>query len=84
MMNSDPEDSFATKYQLESIEETNPPEGINTGIWYSYIIGRGTSKINGAKLGTLRSVTEHAESVVEDLNERANKHGSIYVSRTRK
>ena len=84
MMNSDPEDTFATKFKLETVEQTTPPEGIDSGTWFRYVIGRGTSKINGAKLGTLRSVTEHAESVVEDLNERANKHGSIYVSRTRK
>jgi len=84
MMDSDPEDTLATKYQLESVEQTTPPKGITSGTWFRYIIGRGSSKINGTKTGTLRSVTEHAEVVVENLNERANNFGSTYVSRTRK
>jgi hypothetical protein len=84
IMNFDPEETIATKFRLESVEETSPPAGMNTGKWYSYIIGRGSSMINGKMAGSLRAVTEHAESVVEDLNSRANRHGSIYVSRRQK
>jgi len=83
-MNNDPEDTTATKFKLESVEETSPPSGAEQGRWFSYIIGRGTSMITGKKPGTLRTVTEHAENVVEDLNSRANRHGSIYVSRRTK
>lgn len=80
-MIQDPEDTTTAKFRLESVEETTPPEGAEKGRWYSYIIGRGSSIIAGKKAGSLKDVTEHAESVVEDLNSRSNRHGSIYVSR---
>ena len=76
----DPENTTTTKFVLESVEETTPPEGAETGQWYSYIIGRGNSVITGKHAGSLTSVTEHAENIVEDLNSRSNRHGSIYVS----
>lgn len=80
-MNQDPEDTSTSKFILESVEKTTPPEDAEKGKWYSYIIGRGTAIITGKRAGTLSSVTEHAQSVVEDLNSRRNRHGSIYVSR---
>lgn len=80
-MIQDPEDTIVSKFTLESVEETSPPAGADAGKWYSYIIGRGTSVITGKRSGSLRTVTEHAEKVVEDLNSRSNRHGSIYVSR---
>lgn len=83
-MNTDPEETTASKFSLESVEETSPPAGAAAGKWYSYIIGRGSSLIKGKKPGTLSAVTEHAECIVEDLNSRANRHGSIYVSRRNK
>ena len=80
-MMQDRQNSIADKFTLESVEETTPPAGAAKGKWYSYRIGRGKSVINGKRSGTLQTVTEHAESVVEDLNSRGNRHGSLYVSR---
>ena len=72
-------------YRVESVEKTDPPQGIAAGDWHRYIIGQGNSKIEGLKSGSLQAVTEHAESVAEDLNERATKYSSVYyVSRKRK
>jgi hypothetical protein len=84
MMNENPENSTVVKFKLESVEETSPPTGAEKGKWFSYIIGRGSSMITGKKPGTLKTVTEHAENIVDDLNSRSNRHGSIYVSRRSK
>jgi hypothetical protein len=81
MMLDDPENTVTTKFMLENVEETSPPAGAEQGQWYSYTIGRGNSVISGKSSGTIRSVTEHAEKIVEDLNARSNRQGSIYVSR---
>ena len=80
-MSEDPDNTSSDKFTLESVEETAPPAGAGKGTWYSYVIGRGKSIITGKHAGTLQSVTAHAETVVEDLNSRSNKQGSIYVSR---
>ena len=81
MMLDDTEDTITMEFVLESVEETTPPKGEENGQWYSYTIGRGNSVISGKSAGTVRSVTEHAEKIVEDLNSRSNRQGSIYVSR---
>lgn len=80
-MIEDAQENNIGKFILESIEETTPPEGGGDGKWYRYIIGRGQSVINGKRSGTLKAVTEHAESVVEDLNSRGTRYGSLYVAR---
>lgn len=80
-MLQDPNYISASEFTLETIEETEAPDGAGPEKWYRYIIGRGKSVINGMRAGTLQSVTEHAENIVEDLNSRRNHHGSIYVSR---
>ena len=80
-MSYDPHDTTSAEFTLESIEETSAPDGAGKEKWYSYIIGRGKSVISGKRAGTLQSVTEHAENVVEDLNSRRNRQGSVYVSR---
>ena len=77
----DPDNISSAKFTLESIEETTAPDGAGQEKWFSYIIGRGKSVISGKRPGTLKSVTEHAENVVDDLNSRSNRQGSIYVSR---
>jgi len=72
-------------YRVESVEETDTPDGIPPGIWHRYIIGRGSSRIEGLKAGSMRAVTEHAECVAEDLNTRATRYSSAYhVARKRK
>jgi hypothetical protein len=72
------------KYRVESVEKSNTPDGMPEGNWHRYIIARGRSKIEGFRPGSLKTVTQHAETVVEGLNERSFKGSSPYVSRTRK
>jgi hypothetical protein len=47
------------------------------------VIGKGKSRIEGKKPGSLYEVTQHAETIVEDLNSRKARGGSMYVSRKR-
>lgn len=72
------------KYQVESVEKTNSPVEDSKDDWYRYVIGRGNSKIEGMKPGSLNTVTEHAETVAEDLNARATKSSSTYAARKSK
>lgn len=67
------------KYQVVSVEKTATPEGLPGDNWHRYVIGQGTSKIEGTKPGTLKAVTEHAETVAEDLNSRTGRGGSTYA-----
>lgn len=84
-MNSEPELSIKKgKFQVVSVEPTTPPAGMPDGKWHRYVIGQGTSKIEGMKLGSLKSVTQHAETVADDLNERANRSGSTYAPRNKR
>lgn len=72
------------KYHVVTVEKSVPPQGIETGNWYRYVIGQGNSKIVGFKSGTLQAVTDHAHSMVDDLNTRTNKGGSFYAPRHQK
>lgn len=72
------------KYKVESVEKMDTPEGVPDGTWHKYVIGQGSSRIEGMKSGSLRIVTEHAASVAEDLNSRAAGGNSTYAARKRK
>jgi hypothetical protein len=72
------------KYHVVSVEKTTTPEGLPGDNWHLYVIGQGNSRIEGKKPGSLRSVTEHAETVVEDLNSRKGRGGSTYAPRSKK
>jgi len=69
------------RYRVMTVEKTSPPKGM-TGSWHHYVIGEGNSRIDGKRPGTLQAVTQHAETVAENLNSRVGK-GSYptYVSR---
>lgn len=70
------------KYFLVSIEKVTPPENMPGDNWHRYIIGQGTSKIDGIRCGTLKEVTLHAEAFIVDLNSRMGTNpGSIYAPR---
>lgn len=77
MENSKP----VTAYQVLSVEKTDAPEGMPGDNWHHYVIGRGTTKIEGYKPGTLKAVTQHAETCAEELNARAFKGYSAYAPR---
>ena len=72
------------RYQVESIETTNPPEGMTDGNWYRYVIGQGTSKIVCIRSGSLEAVTQHAETYASELNNRSSKGLSPYAQRSQK
>lgn len=72
------------QYLVVSVEESEPPQGMTNGHWYRYVIGRGKSKIEGVKSGTLAAVRLHAQTFADDLNDRANRGGSFYAPRQRK
>jgi len=71
------------KYRVMSVEKTATPEGMPEGNWYSYVIGQGRSKIEGLRPGTLKTVTEHAKSVANDLNDRGP-NGLTYAVTSKK
>lgn len=73
-----------SKYYVESVEKTDPPDTNSDANWYRYVIGRGTSKIAGMRPGNLTDVTQHAESIAEDLNSRVTNTSATYAPRKQK
>lgn len=71
-------------YQVISVEKTKAPEGMPGDNWHHYVIGRGVTKIEGYKPGTLKAVTKYAEACAEDLNARSFKGYSAYAPRQQK
>ena len=68
-------------FHVESVNKIAPPEGMAGDDWHSYTIGYGASKIEGKKPGSLKSVTQHANTVVDDLNARADiKNNNTYAA----
>ena len=63
------------EYQVTSVEKTTAPEGMLGDNWYHYVIRRDKQVIDGKKPGSLKDVTEHAESVAELINSRHLKGG---------
>jgi hypothetical protein len=62
-------------YKVTTVEKTTAPEGMLGDNWYHYVIRRGKQVIDGKKPGSLKAVTEHAESVAELINSRHLKGG---------
>jgi len=58
------------QYQVTAVEKTTAPEGMLGDNWYRYVIRRGKQVIDCKKTGSLKTVTEHAESVAELINSR--------------
>jgi len=63
-------------YQVVTVEKIVTPSGMSGTNWHRYVIQRNGSLIEGMKPGTLQSVTQHAESVASDLNDRAGGRAS--------
>lgn len=83
-MNPEPEDSNDYLYHVERVEKVATPAGMPEDDWHRYVIGRGSSKIEGLKPGAIHEVRQHAEAIADDLNERANRKISTYASRNKK
>lgn len=87
MTNKENDPVIKEPYRVVTVEKIQPPEGMPGNNWHRYVIGRDNSAsngrtnstIDGIKPGTLKSVTDHANSVANDLNERAGKGGSYFA-----
>ena len=83
-MSEEPDDIFVDrKFNITKIEKTDPPEGMQKGDWYRYVIGKGSSEIQGKRPGTLQSVTEYAKEYASNLNQRATQGYSAYAASKR-
>ena len=58
------------QYTVTSVERSEPPEGVEEGTWYRYVIEQHNSTIVGSRRGTLEQVTCHANEFAADLNAR--------------
>ena len=74
-------------FRIESTRKVAAPEGADGGEWYRYVISRGSgaNAIVGRRQGTLESVTEALEDVVERMNlRRTGKAGRVHLTPSRK
>ncbi len=78
MVNDEKVVASELEYTLISVEKTEPPSGVEGGNWYEYIVGRGNSSLVGKRRGTRKQVTEHAETLADDLNSRRGLRVSHY------
>ncbi len=71
-------------FEVVDVTKITTPDGMDGKNWHSYTIKRGSTEINGQKPGTMKMVTEHANQVAADLNERCGgKLSSPYAARKR-
>ena len=68
------------KFNVMNIEKINTPNGMVGDNWYQYVVGQGSSEIKGLTMGTLKQVTEHANNVADDLNDRSKGKKTGYSS----
>lgn len=70
------------QFEVVEVNKITTPEGMDGKNWHSYTIKRGATEINGQRPGSLKTVTEHAKRMAEDLNARScGKAGSLYAAR---
>ena len=68
------------KFNVMNIEKIDTPDGMAGDNWYQYVVGQGSSEIKGLTMGTLKQVTEHANKVADDLNDRSKGKKAGYTS----
>ena len=68
------------KFNVTNIEKISTPDGMVGDNWYQYVVGQGSSEIKGLTMGTLKQVTEHANNVADDLDERSKGKKTGYSS----
>jgi hypothetical protein len=70
-------------YTLISVEKAEPlPDWLPAGNWFRYTIRQGDSDLKGYRAGTLNAVTQYAEAVADDLNNR-NTNGKYSAAYSR-
>ena len=69
------------RYEIVSIEPTEPPGDVAGTGWQCYIIQQGQNRIRGYQQGSARAVTQAVEEIVARLNERRNgKRGRVHLT----
>lgn len=68
------------KFNVMNIEKISTPDGMVGDNWYQYVVGQGSSEIKGLTMGTLKQVTEHANKIADDLNDRSKGKKTGYSS----
>ncbi len=71
-------------FTVDSIEQTESPENGGSETWYRYVLKSKRTSITGMRAGSLAQVTEHAERVAEQLNERGSFPSTGWTSRHNK
>ena len=85
MDNNQDNSGNSQQFRVTRVEKIEPPEGIQDGEWYRYIIDHRSSRIDGKRQGTRLAVTRYAEEYAENLNLRSKLGYSAYATRkTRK
>jgi len=62
-------------FELISVRSARNPAGAEGSDWHRYVIRQGGNEICGYRQGTLGAVTEAAEEIVTQLNERRSSRG---------
>lgn len=63
------------RYEVVSIEKTEPPAGAEGSDWYRYVVKSPRSTITGSRRGSRQQVRRHAEDFAAELNARADGRG---------
>ncbi|HQU15975.1 MAG: hypothetical protein B7Z66_07885 [Chromatiales bacterium 21-64-14] len=59
-----------SRFQVGRIEKSPMPSGDSGVDWHRYVLENGCNSITGFRRGTLQQVTEHAQQLAQELNER--------------
>jgi len=74
------EEVIKLKFNVMNIEKIGTPDGMAGDNWYQYVVGQGSSEIKGLTMGSLKQVTEHANKIADDLNDRSKGKKAGYSS----
>ena len=74
------DEAVKRKFNVMNIEKISTPAGMVGDNWYQYVVGQGSSEIKGLTMGTLKQVTEHANNIADDLNDRSKGKKTGYSS----
>jgi hypothetical protein len=62
--------SIEENFEIVSVKPAATPDGMEGDGWHCYEIAQGTNTIIGYRQGSIRPVTEAAQEIVDQLNER--------------
>lgn len=65
-----PKPLMQNDFHVTSVRPMDPPTDAETSEWHSYVITQGDNVIQGYREGSLKTVTQAAEVIVAQLNER--------------